>query len=577
MKKFLIVLFITIVSTVPVLAQGEEPVIESVGVTPEELEISVGDDYQLSAVVLDNTGAEVDTAVVWSVDADSNIGTISESGLFSAETVGTGFVIATLGDIADSAAVTVTEAVEPVIESVEVAPEELEIGVGDDYQFSAVVLDNTGAEVDTAVDWSVDADSNIGTISEDGLFSAETVGTGFVIATLGDIADSAAVTVTEAIEQVAESVEVFPSESTVSIGDSIQFQAEVKDVTGEDIDAEVTWSVSNPEVGTIDATIGLFVAEAEGETEIIAAIHGVSGTAEVTVVEEVILEPGVNTVDVQRQKSDGKITKFGSAVAEGGTVNIGGIPSPLNFMNGMKIYFPEGSLDEDITLLFKLPQFAKIKGKGKDKGVDFGDLGDDGDESNDIIAAVSFHVIVDTVEVSPYPFDPPLEVSLPYKRGLLNKLGIEPTDLGMYYVSVTGELVEEGITGITVDEELNKITGIVEHFSDIALAPKSAVVTAVEENDLPGGFSLSANYPNPFNPETTISYTLPEASKVQITIYNLLGQHVKTLVNEFKPVGDYSVQWDGTNDTGEKLTNGVYIYRMQAESFVESKKLMMIK
>ena len=147
----------------------------------------------------------------------------------------------------------------------------------------------------------------------------------------------------------------------------------------------------------------------------------------------------------------------------------------------------------------------------------------------------------------------------------------------MYYVSVTGDLVEEGITGITVDEELNKITGIVEHFSDVALAPKSAVITAVEENNLPGGFSLSANYPNPFNPETTISYILPEASKVQINIYNLLGQHVKTLVNEFKPVGDYSVQWDGTNDAGEKLTNGVYIYRMQAESFVESKKLMMIK
>ena len=130
---------------------------------------------------------------------------------------------------------------------------------------------------------------------------------------------------------------------------------------------------------------------------------------------------------------------------------------------------------------------------------------------------------------------------------------------------------------ISSDEELNIITGIVEHFSDVALAPKTVEDTAVEERNIPSGFSLSANYPNPFNPETTISYTLPEASKVKITIYNLLGQHVKTLMNEFKPVGDYSVQWDGKNDAGEKLTSGVYIYRMQAGSFVESKKLMMMK
>jgi len=462
---------------------------------------------------------------------------------------------------------------EPVIESIEVTPEELEIVIGDDYQFSVVVLDDTGAEVIIAVDWSVDEDSNIGTINENGLFSAENAGTGFVIATLDDIADSATVTVTEAEELVAESVEVFPSEDTVAIGETIQFHAEVKDAAGEDIDAEVTWSVSEPEVGTIGAATGLFVAEAEGETEVAATVGDVSGTAEVNVVEEVLLGPDVNTVNVLRQKPDGKITKFGSAVAEGDTVTIGGIPSPLNFMNGMKIYFPEGSLEEDITLLFKLPEFAKIKGKK----IDFGDFGDDGDEGNDIITAVSFHVIVNDEEISPYPFEPPLEVALPYKRGLLNKLNIAPTDLGMYFVSVTGELVEEGITGISVDEELNRITGIVEHFSDIVLAPKTAADTAVEENNIPSGFSLSANYPNPFNPETTIAYTLPEASKVQITIYNVLGQHVKTLVNEFKPVGDYSVKWDVTNDDGVKLTSGVYIYRMQAGSFIESKKLMMMK
>ncbi len=89
---------------------------------------------------------------------------------------------------------------------------------------------------------------------------------------------------------------------------------------------------------------------------------------------------------------------------------------------------------------------------------------------------------------------------------------------------------------------------------------------------IPTKFSLSQNYPNPFNPTTKINYALPNASKVSIKIYDILGRVVKQLVNEFKDAGYYSEIFDGTN-----LASGVYFYRIEAGKFVESKKMVIVK
>jgi len=89
---------------------------------------------------------------------------------------------------------------------------------------------------------------------------------------------------------------------------------------------------------------------------------------------------------------------------------------------------------------------------------------------------------------------------------------------------------------------------------------------------LPVKFSLSQNYPNPFNPLTKINYSLPNATKVHIRVYDLLGRLVKTLVNEFKEAGSYDVQFDGTG-----LASGVYFYRIEAGDFVDSKKMVLVK
>ena len=95
---------------------------------------------------------------------------------------------------------------------------------------------------------------------------------------------------------------------------------------------------------------------------------------------------------------------------------------------------------------------------------------------------------------------------------------------------------------------------------------------------LPTAFALADNFPNPFNPATTIKYALPQAADVELTVYNVLGQPVRTLVAEHQSAGRYVVEWDATNDSGHSLSSGMYFYRLQAgEEFLEIKKMLLLK
>ena len=108
--------------------------------------------------------------------------------------------------------------------------------------------------------------------------------------------------------------------------------------------------------------------------------------------------------------------------------------------------------------------------------------------------------------------------------------------------------------------------------------------TAVEESItdiLPTSFQLEQNYPNPFNPSTSIWFDLPTRAKVSLTIFNLLGQEVSTLVDEDLPAGRHLSIWDGHSDNGAPVASGIYFYKLIAEAdnneFVETKKMMLLK
>nr|MBN2278701.1 T9SS type A sorting domain-containing protein [candidate division Zixibacteria bacterium] len=94
---------------------------------------------------------------------------------------------------------------------------------------------------------------------------------------------------------------------------------------------------------------------------------------------------------------------------------------------------------------------------------------------------------------------------------------------------------------------------------------------------LPATFNISQNYPNPFNPQTNIEYSLPTRSQVNIDIYNILGQKVRTLVDKSQPAGEYRIIWDSNDDSGIKVSTGIYFYRFQAGEYVETKKMLLIK
>ncbi|MBU2625266.1 MAG: T9SS type A sorting domain-containing protein, partial [candidate division Zixibacteria bacterium] len=107
--------------------------------------------------------------------------------------------------------------------------------------------------------------------------------------------------------------------------------------------------------------------------------------------------------------------------------------------------------------------------------------------------------------------------------------------------------------------------------------PQEKVATHAEEQQIPFEFSLSNSYPNPFNPSCRIDYSLARSCGVEIVVYNILGQRVRTLVNDERPAGPNTVIWDGKNEQGGDVASGLYFYKMRAADFTKIQKMMLLK
>ena len=100
-----------------------------------------------------------------------------------------------------------------------------------------------------------------------------------------------------------------------------------------------------------------------------------------------------------------------------------------------------------------------------------------------------------------------------------------------------------------------------------------SVIEATENSgEIPGSYSLSPNFPNPFNPSTTIRFTIPELSNVKLTIYDIAGREVMTLLNKEIQAGSYDIKWDASN-----FASGIYFYRINAGAFNETKRMLLLK
>ena len=149
--------------------------------------------------------------------------------------------------------------------------------------------------------------------------------------------------------------------------------------------------------------------------------------------------------------------------------------------------------------------------------------------------------------------------------------------------SITGTVkfyVAPRFDNLEESDEVIRLVGTIDGLEgdEVAITISDPGAAKAVIQTLPTAFALADNFPNPFNPTTTIQYELPQAADVELTVYNVVGQPVRTLVAEHQSAGRYAVEWDATNDSGHSLSSGLYFYRLQAGGeFLKVKKMLLLK
>lgn len=138
--------------------------------------------------------------------------------------------------------------------------------------------------------------------------------------------------------------------------------------------------------------------------------------------------------------------------------------------------------------------------------------------------------------------------------------------------------VEGALIGrkVELDKDVS-FTGVVAGHLDLTPSTLAKPAVADAAPVVPDAFSIGQNYPNPFNPSTTIRYALPEQMSVRIVIYNVLGQQVRTLVNDIQRPGNYSIVWNGTDRVGRLVASGIYFYRIDADHHQVTRRMLFAK
>jgi hypothetical protein len=176
-------------------------------------------------------------------------------------------------------------------------------------------------------------------------------------------------------------------------------------------------------------------------------------------------------------------------------------------------------------------------------------------------------------EPAGYGFSKPVKLSLTYDPDEIPE-GFSENNLSI------AKLNDSKLTATNSNKESGDAQIIFTDISELGefvLIP--AAPTAIGENDsnLPKEFSLSPNYPNPFNSSTTITFTLPKKSRARLVVFNLLGQKIKVLNNTELPAGEHHFTWDGRNEYNHTVASAVYIYRLDADAFHSTKKMIFLK
>ncbi len=532
-------------------------------------------DTLVSATVTDGSGNPVENARInWSTEP-GYLGKVDRQSKLVAGHPGEGFLIAKYKDLRDSVFLVVNgtpkndndddeDEMEEEYPKIKIVPDNIRVEISDSVELRAFYIDSIGVKIDTVFTWSVEP-IEVGQFSDSssGLFySANEPGRGIIVASLGELADTAKITVYESKEKRekiqkekdkqnnrGKQLTIEPGDMTVYTGHQpIQYSGSYKTNGIKHQEAEFSWSVSDTTVARIDEN-GLLVLSGEpGMTLVSANYSNFRASVELMVVDSTV-DLDVNKITVRRVLPDSKELKP-KYFKEGESYKIGGLPYPLNLLNAGQLHFPFGCVDEDIDIFMFIPE-------------EYASMNDDSTAvifSDDIVTGVKFSVVPagsDTI-VQPYYFNVPVELKLIYKQELLDSLGIDPMNLDMFFADNTG-FVEVDDQIATVDTARNRIYASIEHFSTIVV--KQAVgKTSVNEfqTDREDEFTC---YPNPFRTSTKIQFKLEEKADVVLSIYNLFGQEIKVLAKEELPSGQHKFTWNGSQKNGTKATSGIYLVR----------------
>lgn len=193
--------------------------------------------------------------------------------------------------------------------------------------------------------------------------------------------------------------------------------------------------------------------------------------------------------------------------------------------------------------------------------------------------------------------------NLEVKIKVASRFGVDPNQVSLVYAKSDGNFNKEismargnetneysaPITDVAGEKKVNFYFTSVDSSGAEAVYPLNApdssfsfadpaVFGETELTEIPESFGLAQNYPNPFSPSTKIVYKLPVQSRVTVSITNLLGQTVRTLINDqIIPAGRHSVTWNGTDDSGNFSATGVYFYQLQTDNFRDIEKMLLIR
>jgi len=251
-----------------------------------------------------------------------------------------------------------------------------------------------------------------------------------------------------------------------------------------------------------------------------------------------------------------------------GRVDIGDLQQLINII--LEIDIPPLSFPQDIPVIVELLK-ENVYPSGDQLSVPlWADISSEA-------SAVQFELTFDTDKLGGIEIvkgDMVSDMTLDYTvtdgsiRGIIYHLG------GRSFGPAAGELVEFNFNIPNGDFDLSSDLNL----TDFLIVNPAADFMPVDiKGQLPKSFSLAQNYPNPFNAGTNISFSLPSAGYVELSVYDLLGRKVTILLDSFLPAGNHLVTWDGRSGIGERMATGIYFYRLKAEGFDDTKKMLLVK